>query len=103
MSQSITIIAVSPSAAIECEPRQVWKEAAAAFKSGAGMWLTLNFMSEILANQWRPQSFDEVLGQSTIVKALTNALDQSLLHHCYLFSGTRGVGKHLWLDYLPKG
>ncbi|MEE2770327.1 MAG: DNA polymerase III subunit gamma/tau [Pseudomonadota bacterium] len=50
-------------------------------------------MSEILANQWRPQSFDEVIGQSTIVKALTNALDQSLLHHCYLFSGTRGVGK----------
>lgn len=50
-------------------------------------------MSEILANQWRPQAFNEVIGQSSTVTALTNALDQSLLHHCYLFSGTRGVGK----------
>lgn len=50
-------------------------------------------MSEILANQWRPQSFETVVGQSNTVTALTNALDQSLLHHCYLFSGTRGVGK----------
>ena len=50
-------------------------------------------MSEILANQWRPQTFNEVIGQLSTVTALTNALDQSLLHHCYLFSGTRGVGK----------
>lgn len=50
-------------------------------------------MSKILANQWRPQAFSEVIGQSSTVTALINALDQSLLHHCYLFSGTRGVGK----------
>ncbi len=50
-------------------------------------------MSEVLANQWRPQAFNEVIGQASTVTALTNALDQSLLHHCYLFSGTRGVGK----------
>lgn len=50
-------------------------------------------MTQILANQWRPQTFDEVIGQPSTVTAIRNALDKSLLHHCYLFSGTRGVGK----------
>lgn len=46
-----------------------------------------------LARKWRPKSFSEVVGQEHILRALINALDQNRLHHAYLFSGTRGVGK----------
>lgn len=48
---------------------------------------------QVLARKWRPRSFQEVLGQSPVVRALMNALDQKRLHHAYLFTGTRGVGK----------
>ena len=48
---------------------------------------------QVLARKWRPRSFTEVVGQRHVVKALTNALDQERLHHAYLFTGTRGVGK----------
>ncbi|MBT7560805.1 MAG: DNA polymerase III subunit gamma/tau, partial [Proteobacteria bacterium] len=48
---------------------------------------------EVLARKWRPTSFDEVIGQSHILRALVNALDSGRMHHAYLFSGTRGVGK----------
>ena len=48
---------------------------------------------QVLARKWRPRSFEEVIGQTHVVKALTNALNQSRLHHAYLFTGTRGVGK----------
>ena len=48
---------------------------------------------QALARKWRPKNFTEVVGQSHVVKALTNALDQERLHHAYLFTGTRGVGK----------
>lgn len=47
----------------------------------------------VLARKWRPKSFAEMVGQGHVLRALTNALDQSRLHHAYLFSGTRGVGK----------
>ena len=47
----------------------------------------------VLARKWRPKSFAEMVGQGHVLQALTNALDQSRLHHAYLFSGTRGVGK----------
>ena len=48
---------------------------------------------QVLARKWRPRSFSEVLGQGHVLKALTNALDNDRLHHAYLFTGTRGVGK----------
>lgn len=48
---------------------------------------------QVFAIRTRPQSFSEVIGQQAIVSALTHALDQNKLHHAYLFTGTRGVGK----------
>ncbi len=48
---------------------------------------------QVLARKWRPRFFAEMIGQDHVVRALTNALDQDRLHHAYLFSGTRGVGK----------
>ncbi|PHQ82279.1 MAG: DNA polymerase III subunit gamma/tau [Coxiella sp. (in: Bacteria)] len=46
-----------------------------------------------LARKWRPKKFTDVVGQPFVVQALTNALNKDLLHHAYLFTGTRGVGK----------
>src|SRR5699024_10257855 len=46
-----------------------------------------------LARRYRPRTFEEVVGQAHVVRALTNALEQGRLHHAWLFSGTRGVGK----------
>ncbi|MAD57666.1 MAG: DNA polymerase III subunit gamma/tau [Porticoccus sp.] len=48
---------------------------------------------EVLARKWRPRIFSEMAGQNDALQALVNALDQNRLHHAYLFSGTRGVGK----------
>ncbi len=48
---------------------------------------------QVLARKWRPTSFPEVVGQEHVVRALSNALDQQRLHHAFLFTGTRGVGK----------
>lgn len=48
---------------------------------------------QALARKWRPKNFAEVVGQNHVIKALANALDQERLHHAYLFTGTRGVGK----------
>lgn len=48
---------------------------------------------QVLARKWRPTSFNDVIGQTHILRALVNALDSGRLHHAYLFSGTRGVGK----------
>ena len=50
-------------------------------------------MTLALARKWRPKTFDEVVGQEHVVRALTNALTQNRLHHAYLLTGTRGVGK----------
>jgi DNA polymerase-3 subunit gamma/tau len=50
-------------------------------------------VSQVLARKWRPKTFAELVGQEHVVKALTNALTQQRLHHAYLFTGTRGVGK----------
>ena len=50
-------------------------------------------MSQVLARKWRPKNFAELVGQEHVVKALSNALTQQRLHHAYLFTGTRGVGK----------
>ncbi|MDP3268702.1 MAG: DNA polymerase III subunit gamma/tau, partial [Legionella sp.] len=46
-----------------------------------------------LARKWRPRTFSQLVGQEHINKALINALNQQRLHHAYLFTGTRGVGK----------
>ncbi len=48
---------------------------------------------QALARKWRPKNFTQVVGQGHVVKALANALDQERIHHAYLFTGTRGVGK----------
>ena len=48
---------------------------------------------QVLARKWRPRRFEEVVGQVDVLRALTHALEQQRLHHAYLFSGTRGVGK----------
>lgn len=49
---------------------------------------------QVLARKWRPHSFHDVVGQQHVLTALINALDQGRLHHAYLLSGTRGVGKN---------
>lgn len=48
---------------------------------------------QVLARKWRPQNFSELVGQEHVQRALINALDDDRLHHAYLFTGTRGVGK----------
>ena len=48
---------------------------------------------QVLARKWRPNSFDEVVGQDYVVKALKGALDLEKLPHAFIFSGTRGTGK----------
>jgi DNA polymerase-3 subunit gamma/tau len=50
-------------------------------------------VTQVLARKWRPRSFDELVGQEHVVRALSNALKDRRLHHAYLFTGTRGVGK----------
>ncbi len=57
---------------------------------------------QVLARKWRPRSFADMVGQGHVVKALTNALDSNRLHHAYLFSGTRGVGKTTVARILAK-
>ena len=48
---------------------------------------------QVLTQKWRPRRFEEVIGQQHVVQTLVNALSQNHLHHAYLFTGTRGVGK----------
>ena len=48
---------------------------------------------QVLARKWRPRNFGEMMGQGHVLRALINALDSQRLHHAYLFTGTRGVGK----------
>ncbi len=48
---------------------------------------------QVLARKWRPHKFEDMVGQEHVLRALTNALDNNRLHHAYLFTGTRGVGK----------
>jgi DNA polymerase-3 subunit gamma/tau len=48
---------------------------------------------QVLARKWRPRNFESLVGQEHVVKALTHALETGRLHHAYLFTGTRGVGK----------
>ena len=57
---------------------------------------------QVLARKWRPKSFETLVGQDHVVRALTNALEQNRLHHAYLFTGTRGVGKTTIARILAK-
>ena len=85
--------------------RQTRKGAAEPSDSGAEIWLVrviaqfyelgiravMSYL--VLARKWRPKTFSEVVGQEHVLRALINGLDQDRLHHAFLFSGTRGVGK----------
>ncbi len=104
---------VGPSATIRCKPRQVRKGATVAADSCAGMWLARSPPSklqhyepamnyQVLARKWRPSNFTEVVGQDHVVKSLMNALQHQRLHHAYLFTGTRGVGKTTIARILAK-
>lgn len=57
---------------------------------------------QVLARKWRPKTFQELVGQEHVVRALSNALEQQRLHHAYLFTGTRGVGKTTLARILAK-
>ena len=59
-------------------------------------------MTQVLARKWRPRTFSELVGQEHVVRALENALRQQRLHHAYLFTGTRGVGKTTLARILAK-
>lgn len=57
---------------------------------------------QVLARKWRPRNFVDVVGQEHVVRALANALDSGRIHHAYLFTGTRGVGKTTLARILAK-
>ena len=57
---------------------------------------------QVLARKYRPASFAEMVGQQHVLKALINALEADRLHHAYLFTGTRGVGKTTVCRILAK-
>ena len=92
---------LGPFATIDCEPRQARKGAAVTVDSSAEVWLLglppnmrILIMSYIaLARKWRPRTFSQLVGQDHVNIALINSLNHKRLHHAYLFTGTRGVGK----------
>src|SRR4249920_678535 len=57
---------------------------------------------QVLARKWRPKDFGSLVGQEHVVRALRHALEQNRLHHAYLFTGTRGVGKTTLARILAK-
>ena len=57
---------------------------------------------QVLARKWRPRNFEQLVGQAHVARALVNALDADRLHHAFLFSGTRGVGKTTLARILAK-
>ncbi len=48
---------------------------------------------QVIARKWRPQKFEDVTGQEILTQTLRNSIEHGRLHHAYLFSGARGVGK----------
>ena len=64
--------------------------------------LTTRMSYQVLARKWRPQFFKDMVGQEHVMRALINALDNQRLHHAYLFTGTRGVGKTTIARILAK-
>ncbi|HEY3488932.1 MAG TPA: DNA polymerase III subunit gamma/tau [Candidatus Deferrimicrobiaceae bacterium] len=59
-------------------------------------------MYEALSRKWRPRTFDEIVGQGHVTRALANAISLGKIHHAYLFSGTRGVGKTTFARILSR-
>jgi len=57
---------------------------------------------EALARKWRPKTFEEIVGQGHVTRALSNAITSGKIHHAYLFSGTRGVGKTTFARILAR-
>src|SRR5512145_1487771 len=57
---------------------------------------------EALARKWRPKTFDEIVGQGHVTRALANAISNGKIHHAYLFTGTRGVGKTTFARILSR-
>lgn len=64
--------------------------------------ITFSMSYQVIARKWRPQTFDEVTGQEPITRTLRNAIEHNRLHHAYLFSGARGVGKTTTARLLAK-
>jgi len=109
------VIPVGPPAMLDGKPRQARKGATVVIDACAGVWLagvaTLDFPAciirplsyfarhdrvmsyQVLARRWRPQTFEQMVGQEHVLRALSNALERKRLHHAYLLTGTRGVGK----------
>ena len=57
---------------------------------------------QVLARKWRPRNFEQLVGQTHVARALVNALDADRLHHAFIFTGTRGVGKTTLARILAK-
>src|SRR5256885_14711090 len=57
---------------------------------------------QALARKYRPQRFSDIIGRETVVRTLQNAIEQKRIHHAYLFSGVRGVGKTTLARILAK-
>ncbi|MEO1899436.1 MAG: AAA family ATPase, partial [Methylococcales bacterium] len=57
---------------------------------------------QVLARKWRPQNFTQLVGQEHVSQSLSHALQHNRLHHAYLFTGTRGVGKTTVARILAK-
>src|SRR5438874_5589425 len=57
---------------------------------------------QALARKYRPQRFSDIIGQETVVRTLQNAIEQNRIHHAYLFSGVRGIGKTTLARILAK-
>src|ERR671924_2136557 len=64
--------------------------------------LSTSMSYQVLARKWRPKDFAGLVGQEHVVRALRHALEQKRLHHAYLFTGTRGVGKTTLARILAK-
>src|SRR5262245_45467465 len=89
------------------EPGQVRKEAATAghckCRGSGSPPNSIRAMSyQVLARKWRPRDFGSLVGQEHVVRALRHALENKRLHHAYLFTGTRGVGKTTLARILAK-
>jgi DNA polymerase-3 subunit gamma/tau len=72
----------------------------AAFESEAKLESVMSYV--VLARKWRPKRFAEMVGQEHVLRALANALDSGKVHHAFLFTGTRGVGKTTVARILAK-
>jgi DNA polymerase-3 subunit gamma/tau len=105
------LVRVGSPATTSCKPRQARKGAAVAARLGAGVGLTrASYFSAaesgvsytVLALKWRPRRFEQLVGQPHVVQALANSLADNRLHHAYLFTGTRGIGKTTVARLLAK-